>query len=343
MAVTVEVVGGAVATGVVSKVLTVLPIGGTVAMGSVCILDTGLIIGGTATVGNTCVRAQAGTGCMTATVFLIDALPNPVQTKAWGCAADGVANLTAVCLGRMPGLRDVTATICWAGSEQCKAALSATIGAAAEEKGEETDMTGLGRTTSDGRDNTGKDDIGPDNLGKGGATAGEMAGEHTARAGVLVAKVIVASVEPRPGVLVTSGETRAGTLGNLGGEETRVDVPNEGNVKLPACGVGNLGRADTTFVLLVNNVEARPGVPASLTGMTLEGVASKDGPAAGGHDTKEELTAGTPGSLTGDWGKTGTRGGTMAWLAPWGGTDSPVLLALAAGTCCGAGLEMIRT
>lgn len=33
----------------------------------------------------------------------------------------------------------------------------------------------------------------------------------------------------------------------------------------------------------------------------------------------------------------------MTWLAPWGGTDAPVLVALEAGTCCGAGLEMIRT
>lgn len=96
-------------------------------------------------------------------------------------------------------------------------------------------------------------------------------------------------------------------------------------------------------MLLGNNVEPRRGVPVSWIGLTLGVVASNDGPTAGVHATKGELTAGTPGNLAGDWGKTGARGATVTWLAPWGGTDAPVPVALAVGTCCGAGLEMIRT
>lgn len=45
--------------------------------------------------------------------------------------------------------------------------------------------------------------------------------------------------------------------------------------------------------------------------MTFGVVASNDGPTAGVHATKGELTAGTPGSLAGDWGKTGARGATV--------------------------------
>lgn len=71
--------------------------------------------------------------------------------------------------------------------------------------------------------------------------------------------------------------------------------------------------------------------------------ASNDGPTAGVHATKGELMAGTPGSLAGDWGKTGARGATVTELAPWGGTAAPMLVALVLGTCCGAGLEMMRT
>lgn len=336
--------GGAVPTGDVSKVLTVLPIGGTVAMGSVCILDTALTIGGTATVGNTCVRVPASTGCRTGTCFLIDVLPSPVCTEAWACAVEGAAILTAVCWGCMPGPRVGTATTCWAGREQCKAGVSATTGAADEERGAGTDMTGLGRATADGPGITGKEDRGPENLGKGDATAGEMVDEHSACVGAPAANLIVVSAEPRGGTLVATGETKAGTLPNLGGDETRVDVPIGGTAKLPACVAGNLGRADTTFVLLGNNVEPRLGVPVNLTGVTLGVVASKDERTAGVHATKGELMAGTPGSLTGDWGKTGgARGATEGWLAPWGGTNAPVLVALAVGTCCGAGLEMIRT
>lgn len=54
------------------------------------------------------------------------------------------------------------------------------------------------------------------------------------------------------------------------------------------------------------------GVPVRWTGVTFGVVASKDGPTAGVHATKGELTAGTPGSLAGDWGKTGALGVTVA-------------------------------
>lgn len=195
----------------------------------------------------------------------------------------------------MTGPGVVAETTCWAGREECKAGLPATKGAAAEGRGVGTD--GLGKT--------GKDDRGADNLDKEGATAGEMMDEHSARVVVPAANLIVASAEPRAGALVTTGETRAGTLPNLGGDETRVGVPTEGDRKLPACVVDNLGRADTTFVLLGNNVEPRPGVPVSWTGVTLGVVASNDGPTAGVHATKGQLTAGKPGSLAGDWGNTG--------------------------------------
>lgn len=33
----------------------------------------------------------------------------------------------------------------------------------------------------------------------------------------------------------------------------------------------------------------------------------------------------------------------MTWQTPWGDTDVAVLAALAEGTCCGGGLEMMRT
>lgn len=342
MIITVLLDEGAFTTGAVSKALTVLPIGVTVAMGSVCILDTALTIGETATVGNTCVRVPPSTGCITTgTVFLIDVLPSPVCSKACDRAVDGAAIPTAVCWGCMPGPGVVTDTTCWAGREECKAGVLATTGAAHEERGAGIGMTGLGRATADGLGKTGKDDR-ADNLDKGGATGGEMVDEHSTCMGVPAANLIVASAEPRAGALVTTGETRAGILPNLGGDETRVGELT-GDAKLPACAAGNLGRADTTFVLLGNNVEPRPGVPVSRTGVTLGVVASNDGPTAGVHATKGQLTAGTPGSLAGEWGKIGARGATVTWLAPGGGTGAPVLAALAVGTCCGAGLEMIRT
>lgn len=228
------------------------------------------------------------------TVFLT----SPVCTKACDGAVEGAESLIAVCWGGTPGLGVVTE----------KAGVPATIGTAAEER----DVgTGMGKATADGLGNTGKDDKGADNLDKGGATAGEMVDEHSARVCVPAANLIVVSAEPRAGALVTTGETRAGTLPNLGGDETRVGVPTGGDAKLPACAAGNLGRADTTFVLLGNHVEPRPGVPVSRTGVTFGVVASNDGPTAGVHATKGELTAGTPGSLAVDWGKTGARGATV--------------------------------
>lgn len=269
------------------------------------------------------------------TVFLIDVLSSPVCTKACDRAVEDAAIPAVVCWDCMTGPGVVTETICWAGREECKAGVPATTGAAAEERGAGTDR--LGKTQ------TGKDDRGADNLDKGGATAGEMVNEHSARVGVPAVNLIVDPAEPRVGALVTTGETRAGTLPNLGRDETRVGEPTGGDVKLQACAAGNLGRAETTFVLLGNTVDPRPGVPVSRIGGTLGVVANNDAPTEGVHATKGQLTAGTPGSLAGDWGKTGACGATVTWLAPWGGTDALVLGALAVGTCCGAGLEMIRT
>lgn len=102
------------------------------------------------------------------------------------------------------------------------------------------------------------------------------------------------------------------------------------------CEVGSLGKAVTTLVLL-------SGAPVSCTGLTLGAVASNEGATVGVHATKGELTAGTPGSLTGDWGKIGARGATVTWLAPWGGTAAPMPVAMVLGTFCGAGLEIIST
>lgn len=289
---------GAVTTGAVSKVLTVLPIGVTVAIGSVCILDTALTIGGTATVGNTCVRMPASTGCMTAgTVFLIDVLSSPVCTKACDRAVEADAIPAVVCWDCMIGPGVVTETICWTGREECNAGVPDTTGAATEERGAGIDR--LGKTQ------TGKGDKGADNLDKAGATAGETVNEHSACVVVPVANLFVACAEPRAGALVATGETRAGTLPNLGGDEIRVGEPTGGDVKLQVCAAGNLGRADTTFVLLVNKAEPRPDAPVRRTGVTLGVVASNDAPTEGVHATKGQLTAGTPGSLAGDWGKTG--------------------------------------
>lgn len=188
--------------------------------------------------------------------------------------------------------------------------VSAITGATAEERGAGTGTTGLGRVTADGLGTTGND-RGADNLGKGVATTGEMLDKHFAWACVAVANLTAPCAEPREGALVTTG-----TFSNLGPGETRVDVPTGGTAKLPACAVGNRGRADTTFVLLGNNVESRPGVPVSFSGITLGVVASNGRTTVGVLATKGELTAGTPGSLAGGWGKTGARGATMTWLGP---------------------------
>lgn len=131
-----------------------------------------------------------------------------------------------------------------------------------EERGAGTGMTGLGRATGVGLGKTGKDDRDADSLGRGGAIAGEIVDEHSARLGAPGADLMGASAEPRPGALFTTGETRAGTLPNFGGDETRVGVPTGGDAKILACVTGNLGRVDTTLVL-GNNVEFKPGVPVS--------------------------------------------------------------------------------
>lgn len=213
----------------------------------------------------------------------------------------------------MPRSKVVTAITRWAGREPCKIGVSAITGATAEERGAGTGTTGLGRVTADGLGTTGND-RGPGNLGKGLATTGEMVDKHFVCACVTVANLTAPCVEARKGALVTTGT--AGTLSNLGAGETRVHVPTGGTAKLPRCVVGNLGRADTTFVLLGNNVESRPGDPVSFSGVTLGVVANNGRTTAGVLATKGELTAGKPGSLAGGWGKTGARGATMTWLGP---------------------------
>lgn len=115
--------------------------------------------------------------------------------------------------------------------------MPATTGAAAKERGARTGRTGPGMVTADGLRKKGKDDRddkGADNLDKGAATAGEMADGHSARMGVPAANLIVARAEPRAGALVTTGETTAGTLHNLGGDDIRLCVPTGGDAKLPA-------------------------------------------------------------------------------------------------------------
>lgn len=313
---------GAVTTGGVSKVLIMLPIGVTVAMGSVCILDTAPTIGETATVGNTCVLVPASTGCISAgNVFLIDALSCPVCTTTCDRAVAGAAIPTAASWGSMTGPECVTETICGAGREECKAGVCATLETAAAE----------GAVGSDGLCITGKDGDSADNVDEECSSASDMVDEHSCRAGIPAGNLIVGSAEPTKGGLVATVGTKAGTHPNLGGDETEVGVSTGGDAKLPACVVSNLGRADTTFVLLGNTVEPTPGV--SWIVVTAGVVARNDGPTAGVHAAKGLLTAGTLGSLTGDWGKTGAREATVTWLAPCGGTDAPVLVAPAVGTC----------
>lgn len=128
-----------------------------------------------------------------------------------------------------------------------------------------------------------------------------MVDEYFVCVGVPAVNLTVAATEPGAGALVITGESSAGTLLNIGGDETSLSVPD---AKCSACTVGNRGRADTTFVLL-GNAEARPGVPVSRTGMTLGVGASNAEPTAVVHDTKGELAAGTQGSLVEDWDKTG--------------------------------------
>lgn len=324
----------AVTAGTVSKVLTMLPIGVTVAMGSVCILDTAPTIGGTATVGKTCVLVPASTGGKAAgTVFCIDVLSSPVWTRPCDRAAEGAAIPTVAGGGSMTGPGVVTETTCLAGREDCKVGVCATTEAAAVQRVAEMDELAP----------AGKDDRGAANLDKCCATAGEMVDGHSTRVGAPADNLTVASAEPTAGALDATGETKACTLPNLGGDETRVGVPTVGEAKFPTCAASNLGRADTTLVLVGNTAEPTADAPGSRPGVTMGVVAGNDGPTAGVHATKGQLTAGTLGNRTVDWGKTGACGATVTWLAPCGGTDAPVLLTLAVGTCWGAGLEMIRT
>lgn len=212
---------GAVTAGTVSKALTMLPIGVTVATGSVCILETAPTIGGTATVGKTCVLVPASTGGMAAgTVFCIDLLSSPVCTRPCDRAVEGAA-ITAAGGGSMTGPGVVTETACLAGREDCKADVCATTDAAAVQRVAETD----------GLATTGKDDRGAANLDKCCATAGAMVDGHSTRVGVPADNLIVASAEPTAGALDATGETKACTLPNLGGDETRDGVPTEGEAK----------------------------------------------------------------------------------------------------------------
>lgn len=80
--------------------------------------------------------------------------------------------------------------------------------------------------------------------------------------------LIVVSAELREGGVVVTGEAKAGTLHNLGGEEIKVDAQTGGNTNVHPGADGSLGRADTTFVLLGIPVEHMPGAPVSRNGVT---------------------------------------------------------------------------
>lgn len=127
----------------------------------------------------------------------------------------------AVCWGCVPEPE----TICWTGTAGVPVA---------DELVAVTVITGLGRGAADGLGKREKDDKGADNLGK--------VGELSVRTGAPVAKLIVASAEPKTGAL---GETSAGTPTNLGWVETREGELPEGDVKHP----GNLSKVET-FVSL---------------------------------------------------------------------------------------------
>lgn len=180
-------------------------------------------------------------------------------------------------------------------------------------------------------------------MDKGCATRGKTVDEHSACVGVPTDNLIDASAELTAGALGAPGEAKAGTLSNVGGDETTVGEKLGVGEKLPACAANDLGSAATTLVLFANTVEPTPHVPVCRTGGTLGMVGSNAGLTTGVLATKGELTTGTPGNLTGDCGKTGGRGATEIWHACWEGTDAAVLVALAAGTCCCAELEMIST
>lgn len=266
--------------------IAVLLDGGALPTEAVSKLLTVLPIGGTVATGSVCILATELTIGGTATVGNTCVLV-PAST-GWMTAGTGF-------------LIDVLPSpVC---SKACdRAVVGAAILTAV--------VTGLARDTV-GLGKPGNDDRGADNLGKGCAAAGKMVDEHLACVAAPAADLTGARAEPKGGALVTTWESRAGTLPNLGGGETRVGVPTGGDAKCPACPAGKLGRADT-FVLLGNNDEPRPGVTACWTGVTMGVVASNEGPTAGAHATKGELAAGTPDNVAGDWGKTGACGATVA-------------------------------
>lgn len=110
--------------------------------------------------------------------------------------------------------------------------MSVTFEAAAEEWGTETGMTGLHKAPVDELGNTDKDDKDPDNLGKAVDVADKV-DEDFACVAVLAPILIVAGAEIKSGTLVFIGGTMAGTLSNLGEEETKVGVQTGDNPKLP--------------------------------------------------------------------------------------------------------------
>lgn len=176
--------------------------------------------------------------------------------------------------------------------------MPATTGATGEEKAVGTEGK------------TGKDD---NRDRSGGATAG-MVGEHSECVGVPAASLMVGSAALRTEALVTTGEATAGALPNLGREDSRVGAPIGFDAKLPVASVaGSLVRAETTFVLMGNTAGPRLGVPVIRTGGVAL-AASNDGLMAGVRATKGQFTAGGPGILAGDWGKTGAR--TTTWPGP---------------------------
>lgn len=155
---------------------------------------------------------------------------------------------------------------------------------------------GLSRETADGLGKTTFDNAGADNLGEATASVAEMADTHSPCMGVPATDPTTAGCETTAEEPTVTGEARPGAPSNRGRADTTVGAD--------ACKAGNLGKADTTFVLLANSVEFKPVAPVNWTGVTLGLAATNGGPRAGVHATKGELMAGTLGSLFGDWGKT---------------------------------------
>lgn len=129
--------------------------------------------------------------------------------------------------------------------------------------------------------------------------------EHLACAGAPTDNCIEAKGEDwelRTGVLVVPSEATAGTRTNGG-------VPAAGREKLPARVASELGRAATMLVVRGNTVE--PHVNACRTDGMFGMVGVNVGVMAGVLATNGELTTGTPGNLSGDWGKTDACGATV--------------------------------